>query len=305
MAVGANMEFEKHMGLIIDHVNGFDIIECIQCGFVHANPIPVEQDLKEIYQEEYYSTEKPEYIARYEEDKQWWELCYDDRYDYFEQQLNVSQRSILDVGSGPGLFLRRGVDRGWLTFGIEPSRQAAEYSRGFGLEIYQGFLAPETELNTFFDVVHLSEVLEHIPNPLALLKKTYSLLNNEGLICIVVPNDYNPLQKALRKVDDYQPWWLAPPHHINYFEPSTLKALVEQAGFEVTEITSTFPIDLFLLMGDNYIDNDVLGRQCHAKRKRFELLLHEAGLNDLRQSLYKQFAQHNVGREIVLYGKKK
>jgi 2-polyprenyl-3-methyl-5-hydroxy-6-metoxy-1,4-benzoquinol methylase len=260
--------------------------------------------LVEIYEEQYYSTEKPEYIKRYEKDQAWWDLCYDERYDYFEKQLPSNRRKILDVGSGPALFLVRGKSRGWDVMGIEPSRQAAAYSKGLGLNIKHGFLTAHTKDLGTFDVVHMGEVLEHVPNPLEMLTIARDLLNPSGYICIVVPNDYNPFQHALRAVDGYKPWWVAVPHHINYFEPSSLQHVLKQAGFEVTHTTTTFPIDLFLLMGDNYIGNDILGKACHAKRKRFEMTLQKAGLSVLRQKLYQQFATLNIGREIVMYGKK-
>lgn len=293
-----------HTGPVMDHVNGFDIIDCHDCGFRHIMPIPHSHDLTDVYEEEYYSLEKPDYIAHYEQDKDWWQLCYDDRYDYFEKILPSTQRKILDVGSGPGLFLLRGKDRGWDAFGIEPSRQAVRYSKNLGLNVHQGFLTSETFFSNPFDVVHMSLVLEHIPDPIALLHKAHALLNPDGLICIVVPNDYNPFQIALRDVDAYPSWWLAPPHHVNYFDHATLKVVLERVGFEIIETQSSFPIDLFLLMGDNYIGDDDLGKQCHHKRKKFEMTLKEAGFNDLRLSLYRQMAQQNIGREVIMYGRR-
>lgn len=293
-----------HPGKIIDHVNGYDIISCESCGFRHVLPLPDAKQLEKIYQEEYYTLEKPDYFKHYEEDKAWWQLCYDDRYDYFEQHLLSHQRKIIDVGSGPGLFLLRGKERGWETLGIEPSHHAAAYSQHLGLTIRNEFFNAQTKNLTPVDVIHMSAVLEHIPHPQDLLTIAHRLLNPGGLICVVVPNDYNPFQNTLRKVDHYSPWWLAPPHHINYFTPSSLQFLLEKSGFTVTETSTTFPIDIFLLMGENYTKDSALGRQCQAKRKRFEMLLNQAGLNHLRRKLYQLFAECDVGREIVLFAQK-
>jgi SAM-dependent methyltransferase len=252
-----------HSGKVIDHVNGFDIIECDKCGFRHILPIPNVGQLKVMYEHEYYSIEKPDYFRHYEEDGEWWKLSYDDRYDYFEKNLPADRRRILDIGSGPGFFLRCGKERGWQTLGIEPSRQAADYSRNLGLEIRNEFLTVDTPGLERYDAIHMSAVLEHIPDPIALLKIAHRILSPGGLVCVVVPNDYNPFQIVLRSVCDYKPWWLAPPHHINYFEPSSLKRTMQRAGFAVTALSTTFPIDMFLLMGDNYTVDGKLGRQCH------------------------------------------
>lgn len=188
--------------------------------------------------------------------------------------------------------------------GIEPSAQAASHSRESGLEIVEDFLTEETasQIGTF-DVVHMSEVLEHIPDPRGMLQLARHLLTPGGLICIVVPNDYNPFQYALRKVYGYKPWWVAPPHHINYFDFDSLSQLFENCGFEVVLSEATFPIDMFLLMGDNYIGSDALGRQCHGKRKRFEQNLNLAGLQKMKRKLYQSLADQGIGREIVLTGR--
>jgi len=119
----------------------------------------------------------------------------------------------------------------------------------------------------------------------------------------VVPNDFNPLQLILRDHLGFSPWWVAPPHHLNYFSHESLKVLVERLGFKVLHMESTFPIDMFLMMGKNYIGNDALGREVHGLRKVFDQNLF-AGGGDLRRKLYGAFADLGMGREIILFAKK-
>ncbi|HOV79639.1 MAG TPA: class I SAM-dependent methyltransferase [Bacillota bacterium] len=298
--------WKQHNGPVLDTVKGFDVIECEQCGFKHIVPIPTAEELDMIYRDEYYSTEKPLYLERYREDLDWWNLVYSERYDLFENLLPPSRRRILDIGSGPGFFLLHGKERGWHTLGIEPSAQAAAHSRELGLDILEDFFNEETVHKLgCFDVVHMSEVLEHVPNPRHVLRLARLLLNLGGLLCVVVPNDYNPIQRALRAACGYKPWWVAPPHHINYFEFDSLADLFQKNGFEIVSCETTFPIDLFLLMGDNYIGNDILGRQCHAKRKNLEKNLAAAGMTNLKKAFYRQLAGLGIGREVVLTGKVK
>ena len=294
----------KHTGEVFGSSNGFDIIDCKVCGFKHAIPLPSIKELDEVYSHEYYTTEKPLYIEHYLEDKKWWDIVYSDRYDIFEYNLSQSRRRILDVGSGPGLFLNKGKERGWEVKGIEPSAQAAAYSRDtLGLDIEETFLDRDSVAKLGqFDVVNLGEVLEHLPDPLEMLKLVHGLLDDEGLICIIVPNDFNPFQLLLRDHAGFNPWWIAPPHHINYFNFDSLTSLVVKAGFEVIHLESTFPIDMFLLMDDNYIGNDALGRKCHEKRKTFDINI--AKINGLGKKLRESFANIGIGREIVLVAKK-
>ena len=68
--------------------------------------------------------------------------------------------------------------------------------------------------------------------------------------------------------------------------------------------TVTFLIDLFLLMGKNYIGNDMLGRECHSLRKDFETHLSKSNEIDFKDKLYQKFLEVGIGREIIIYGKK-
>lgn len=298
-------QWQNHRGSIIDSSRGFDVIECESCGFKHIVPVPSQDELDSVYRQEYYMKEKPLYIERAIEDLDWWNLVYGERYDSFEELLSPDMRSILDVGSGPGFFLLHGQKRGWRALGIEPSAKAAEYSRNSGLNIIEDFLTDRTASDLGkFDVVHMSEVLEHIPDPSGMLSLAYDLLSSGGLLCVVVPNEYSPFQHVLRKACNYEPWWVAPPHHINYFDFESLLGLFERNNFEVVSSEATFPIDIFLLMGDNYVGNDAVGRLCHGKRKAFELNMARSGLKDLKRGLYRRFADMGIGREIVMIGRK-
>jgi SAM-dependent methyltransferase len=293
-----------HTGQVIDSVNEFDVIECAECGFKHIVPIPTVEELVSVYRQQYYSAEKPLYLEQHREDLEWWNLVYGERYDIFEKILPPHRRRILDIGSGAGFFLLHGKQRGWQTFGIEPSAQASLHSRNLGIETIEGFLAEQSvEQLGRFDVVNLSAVLEHVPDPKGILTTAMKLLSPEGLLCAVVPNDYNPFQLALRAVCGYQPWWVAPPHHINYFDFLSLSRLIKDFGFELVVSEATFPIDIFLLMGENYVGNDSLGRQCHAKRKMFELNLEKAGLSWLKNKWYRSMSDIGIGREVVLVGR--
>ena len=161
-----------HEGSVLEVQNNFDVIQCKECGFAHIVPIPTEEELQTIYVHEYYDEEKPLYIDRYIEDQEWHDAENLRRYDIFEQHVTTKHRKILDIGSGPGLFLKLGKERGWDVQGIEPSQKAYEYSsKQLGLNVFNGFFNKDTykKFGTF-DVVNLSLVLEHIPNPEELIK---------------------------------------------------------------------------------------------------------------------------------------
>jgi 2-polyprenyl-3-methyl-5-hydroxy-6-metoxy-1,4-benzoquinol methylase len=298
--------WQGHEGEFLDRKNGFDVIHCQTCGFTHAVPLPTIHELEQVYREDYYQSEKPRYLTYAREDQAWLQMSFGDRYALFEEQLGPDRRRILDVGTGPGFFLATGRDRGWITQGMEPSRQAASHARELGLDIVEGFLSSETVTRLGkYDVVHMSEVLEHVPDPAEIVRLARSVLAPSGLICISVPNDYNPFQDVLGKADNFSHWWVQPPHHLNYFNFATLSALLEAQGFEVVGKDTNFPMELFLLMGDNYVGNDETGRTLHAKRKRFDLAFARAGRDDARRALYRALAQAGLGRLAIVTARKR
>ena len=120
--IGNIKSWNQHHGPIVAKLNGFDVIECEHCGFKHMIPLVNTDELRSTYEHDYYSEEKPLYIERHREDKEWWKIVYDERYEWLENNLSSKQRRLLDIGSGPGFFLMRGKERGWKGKGIEPSR---------------------------------------------------------------------------------------------------------------------------------------------------------------------------------------
>jgi SAM-dependent methyltransferase len=296
--------WQGHRGVALDAANGFTVVDCAACGFKHVVPVPTPAELAEVYRHDYYATEKPLYIQHHVEDREWLELVAAERYETFERLLGRRGR-LLDVGSGPGFFLKHGADRGWSVSGIEPSAQAVAHSRALGVDVMQGFLDPTTAATVGrFDVVHMNEVLEHVPDPRALLALAHRLLEPGGLVGLMVPNDYSPFQAALRDASGFDPWWVAPPHHINYFDVDSIRRLVGER-YDVVSVATSFPIDMFLLMGDNYIGDDQLGRASHARRKRFELTMARAGKSALRQDMYRRLAELGIGRDVWVIGRKR
>lgn len=297
-----------HAGPVRQTVNGFSVVACEACGFSHTLPLPTPQELEHIYAHEYYTQEKPLYIERYLEDKAWWDEVYAERYERLEAALPAGRRRLLDIGSGPGLFLAAGRERGWEVMGVEPSERASRYSRDvLKLDVRSMFLTNETAASLGqFDVVNLGEVLEHLPDPAGMLRLVHGLLAPGGMLVVLVPNDFNPFQRVLNESMGVAPWWVAPPHHLNYFDTDTLPRLITRCGFEVNHVETTFPIDMFLLMGHHYIGNDTLGRQAHAMRKTLEMNLRAAGASGraLKAQLHQAFAGLGLGREVLAFARK-
>jgi SAM-dependent methyltransferase len=295
-----------HEGPLVTRHNTHEIIACAMCGFRHVVPLPDPAQLEAAYRENYYSVEKPTFLRHAGEDAEWAELAWRDRLEAFERLLPEGRRALLDIGCGPGFFLKTAAARGWRVLGIEPSQQAAAHAKGLGVAVVEDFFNCESasELGRF-DVVHLNNVLEHVPNPIELIGLCRELILPGGLLCLNVPNDYSPFQTAATMSLSCSEWWVAPPHHLNYFDFDSLDALLSRMGFTVGERTTSFPMELFLLMGLDYTNDPSLGRSCHGQRKRFDLALENSGFAETRRAFYRALAAAGIGREIVLIARRK
>lgn len=94
---------------------------------------------------------------------------------------------MLDVGTGGGYFLRICKKLGAETFGVDPSVEAVATARAQGLDIFHGTIHDFQHAGQF-DVITANQVLEHTPDPVIVLRKMRSLVADEGVIWISVPN---------------------------------------------------------------------------------------------------------------------
>jgi SAM-dependent methyltransferase len=293
-----------HKGTILAKSVGKEVINCKTCGYSHVNPLPTQKELDDFYLKSFYQDVKTSYFDDYERDNDWWSLNYnwllDDLLKILQLKTSVDKVRLLDIGSGPGLFLRCAKDIGINAIGIEPSLEAFKYSRKkHNVDVLNVTLENMDQTVEKFDIVHSSLVMEHILDPLQFIKKSKNMIKKGGLLCIIVPNDFNPIQKINVKLGSKQ-WWVSPFEHLNYFNRKSLRGLVEKAGLKVVHESVTFPIDLFLLFNKNYLDNPTLGQECHNMRKSFEFNLGKTNSDKFRKNLYKAFSKLGVGRELVI-----
>jgi SAM-dependent methyltransferase len=290
-----------HNGPVIVSVDGRDVIDCQTCGFRHINPLFSDEELKKFYDAEFYQTERPDYFRHAEEDKEWWMLRYHHYYEILE--AHAPGRRLLDIGSGPGYFLEAGRERGWDVLGFEASPVAAEYTRARNIPVINDFFsAGKAKGLGHFDVVSLALVLEHLRDPVGLIEEALSVLAPGGVLLVISPNDFNPLQMVLWEQMGFDPWWVVPRHHLNYFDSRSARDFFVARGLEVLHQETSYPMETFLLAGRNYVGNGALGRECHKERKAFETALFRHDKATMR-ALAKSWSDQGIGREFIIVGR--
>ena len=223
-------------------------------------------------------------------------------------------KRILDIGSGPGFFLRCAKRRGWDVIGVEPSPLACNYAKEQNIPTIQKFFHEVTpnEIGKF-DAIHTFDVLEHVNNPIAVIEKAYSLLKRSGVIVVEVPNDFNPLQKLVQKSLKKKEYWITLSsnsknsgtiQHLNYFNFSSISDLLKRIGFKIIIKEATFPLEIFLLMGQDYIKNPKIGKKIHLERIQFEKNFEKRKEGQLKRKIYQKLAEIGIGRTAIIYAKK-
>jgi SAM-dependent methyltransferase len=134
---------------------------------------------------------------------------------------------LLDVGCGNGTFLLQMRPQGWQVAGVDADPGAVASARGAGLEVAQGDVCDAPLPPGSFDLVTLSHVLEHLPDPVRALRACRRLLRPGGTLWVETPNLDCLGHRRLGRV-----WGaLEPPRHLVLFTQGSLRTCLERAGF--------------------------------------------------------------------------
>jgi SAM-dependent methyltransferase len=141
---------------------------------------------------------------------------------------HVHGRRLLDVGCASGVFLELAAEAGWDATGVEPSaalcRQASKALAGKGSALCTTLeCAPLAA--AFFDAITIWDVLEHVPDPLAMLRKCRLLLRPGGFLFVNVP-DLDSIEARILG----RRWPLVLAEHLNYFNRPSLDLAGRKTG---------------------------------------------------------------------------
>lgn len=148
---------------------------------------------------------------------------------------DVPPGRLLEIGCGGGRYLNRMRRAGWQVEGIEPDLAAASRVRDrYSIEVRPDLFA-EHYPDAAFDAVVMSHVIEHVHDPLALMRECRRVLRPNGFLVVTTPNARSAAHMK------YARCWrgLEPPRHIHLFAPEALRKCAEMAGFETRRLFTT------------------------------------------------------------------
>jgi SAM-dependent methyltransferase len=234
---------EKSVGELFDTRFGiggtYEAWRCLDCGLEQICPVPTPADLSRLY-ESYYNF-GGEQDTSYTRLREWFFSSWlYSTWIFLDGDISFHGRKgagrLLDAGCNEGRGLPIYARNGFQVEGLELNPSAAAVARESGFIVHVGdttdFIAP-----TAYDVVVLSNVLEHAPDPKKVLLNVGGNLKPGGQLWISCPNSRSWLRKVFGR--SWINWHV--PFHISHFSAETLQRLLTDAGFQNVELRQITP----------------------------------------------------------------
>jgi len=226
--------------------DGFRHVQCPECGLIYVSLILREDVMEKYWREELAWTGVLNSGPQMELDR----LKYLYGLDLISHRLEG--RRLLDIGSGPGGFVRLAGEAGWQATALELNQESSRQLEAEGYQVIVRQLEMADLPTDSYDLISLWEVLEHLPDPKSIMAEARRLLNPDGLFLILVPNVKSLVSRLLHEKSNT----FGGHSHLNHFSPETLAALLDGVGLKVLEmetvITELGTINNHLAFEDHY-----------------------------------------------------
>lgn len=208
----------------------YTYLRCETCGTLHIDPMPDDATLAKAYPATYHAyLEQPTALARRLKARYWRKKA------KRSAKLVSRNAAVLDAGCANGDFLLAMRDLGFADLtGLDFNADAVARAKRHKFNVIQGDLdAAGLEPNRF-DLIVMTNFIEHVTDPVAVLRRCGELLRPGGIILGETPNvaswDYALFR---REWGGYHT-----PRHLCLFDTHNLRMLAERAGFEVRSISN-------------------------------------------------------------------
>ena len=267
--------------LMFNRDERYDYHNCVACHFVFQHPLPSLEKIATFYPDNYSVYEEQSRLKRVSGNRKSILKKY---YGYshlstsffndflspflklFSRKFEVSYTNngkLLDVGCGNGRYLDGMKKLGWQTQGVEFNASAVEVCKLSGLTVHHGDLFSAHFESNSFDVINVSHVIEHVPNPTAFFSELARVLNPNGSLVIKTPNSM-ALGRKLFNTNWYDN---DVPRHLYLFSYHNLHLLAYNCGLKI-QIFKTSSTPKIILNSFDYVteNNKIPSKKVKWKR---------------------------------------
>ena len=217
---------------------------------------------------------------------------------------NPKRETFVEVGFGEGFLLKSASECGYTIQGFDfSSEQILDINSSIknctstSNSPFDTFLSLELDTN----ILCLRNVLEHVRDPIELVKCIFKKLQPGSILAIEVPNDFSELQGYLADSNFISnQYWICPPDHLSYFSEVSLCQLLADNGFTHQLTLGSFPIEIFLLGEEsNYNKHPDRGKSAHHARCLFDIFMFDTYGIEALFNLYTNRPICNISRTIT------
>lgn len=247
----------------------YDYHRCNKCGFIFQYPLPSAEQISAFYPSEYEVYEEESRLKkvsglRKSILKKYYgyshlntnffndTICFISR--LFSNKYEVHYKpngKLLDVGCGNGRYLDGMKKLGWQIKGVEFNEGAVRVCNLSGLNVHHGDLFSANFETNSFDVINVSHVIEHVPNPNEFFKELTRILNKNGTLIIKTPNS-----EALGRNFFNTNWYANDvPRHLYLFSEKNLNVLADLCGLKITQLQTRSSPKIILNSLDYVLNN--------------------------------------------------
>ena len=158
-------------------------------------------------------------------------------FDAYESQFSRN-RKMLDIGCATCGLMAEFINRRWDAEGIEVSPEIIAFDKRMGFDVVQGPVEQVKYPGAEFNLITMTHVIEHLPNPKRTLQEIYRILAPNGKLFIRTPN----CESIPRLIAGEE--WFSDPAHVFFFGTKTLMKLITDCGFRILGIKNYVGIDM-------------------------------------------------------------
>ncbi len=221
-------------------------MECDQCATLFKIPDDLSDGVAKYYVDSKYTSD---YAALHDgEDHQAAAIELQEVLRHMLEALGEQRGSLIDLGCGVGQFMEMAQSAGFRVSGIEINDRAAESAKArTGASVWNRDLDVEPLPGENYDVITMLDLIEHVQDPMALLRRANDKLTDKGKVVAFTPNHNSLIVRVGRVLDKVSGGRVRDPLdrifdcvHVTFFAVDSLCMALESAGFHI-DLTKLIP----------------------------------------------------------------